>query len=350
MKLLKVENITGTEILARAILTSNYKELLSEGTHLKKEYIPKLIDLGITSVYVKDKEVEQAELLILKEEVNHICKEKVQQIISRHTYQRTDDMIEISMTADDIISNIMEEENVVEQIFDIKQRSKDIYEHSITTCSLATLIALKMRLPKETVYNISVGCLLHDLGIRYMEFDYESIDFTHMSDKNKEEYLKHPIYGYTAVKTEKWLSKESKDIILSHHERLDGRGYPLHNPTLSIEVKIAGLCDFFDESICGIGCEQMKVYEVVEYLKSSKGRLFDEKVVDVLLEFVAVYPCGSKVVTNEGETAIVIHQNKGFPERPSLQIIESKNGEEPKEPLIKDLLQYTNVFIEKVLN
>ena len=75
-------------------------------------------------------------------------------------------MIEIGKTADSIISNIMEEENIVEQIFDIKERSADLYEHSITTCSLATLIALKMRLPKDVVYNISVGCLLHDLGIR----------------------------------------------------------------------------------------------------------------------------------------------------------------------------------------
>ena len=94
----------------------------------------------------------------------------------------------------------------------------------------------------------------------------------------------------------------------------------------------------------------MKVYEVVEYLKSSKGKLFDEKVVDILLEFVAVYPVGSKVMTNEGEIALIIHQNKGFPERPALKIITDKNGKEPEQLLIKDLLEYKHVFIEKVLN
>ena len=54
MKLLKLEDIKGTEILARAIMTNNYKELLSEGTCLKKEYISKLKELGITQVYVKE--------------------------------------------------------------------------------------------------------------------------------------------------------------------------------------------------------------------------------------------------------------------------------------------------------
>ena len=350
MKLIKVDNITGSEILARAIMTSNYNELLSEGTRLKKDYITKLLELGITKVYIKENETNFERLAILKEEVNIMCKEKVQQIISKHTYHRTDDMIEIGKTADNIISNIMQEENIVEQIFDIKERSADIYEHSISTCSLATLIALKMRLPKDVVYNISVGCLLHDLGIRYVGFDFDHTVFSHISESDMEEYKKHPIYGYTAVKTEDWLSKESKDIILCHHERIDGSGYPLHNSILSVETKIASLCDFFDESICGIGCEQMKVYEVVEYLKSSKGIAFDKKIVDVLLEFVAVYPVGSKVMTNEGEIGLIIHQNKGFPERPALKVITDKNGKEPEKLLIKDLLEYNHIFIEKVLN
>lgn len=350
MKLLKVDDITGKEKLARAVMTSNYKELLSEGIRLKKEYIPKLKELGITNVYVNDNESDPVALAILKDEVNIKCKEKVQHIISKHTYHRTDDMIEIGKTAIRIISNIMEEENIVEQIFDIKERSADIYEHSITTCSLATLISLKMRLPKDVVYNISVGCLLHDLGIRYLAFDFDHANFNCLSEKDKEEYKKHPVYGYTAVKGEEWLSKESKDIILSHHEKIDGSGYPLHSPILSMETKIASVCDFFDESICGIGCEHMKVYEVVEYLKSSKGKLFDEKIVDVLLEFVAVYPVGSKVMTNEGEIGLIIHQNKGFPERPTLKVITDKDGKEPEQLLIKDLLEYNHVFIEKVLN
>ena len=350
MKLLKLEEIKGNEVLARAIMTNNYKELLSEGTRLKKEYIPKLKELGITEVYVKNIETDPVAFAILKDEVNIMYKQKVQEIISKHTYHRTDDMIEIGKTADSIISNIMEEENVVEQVFDIKERSADIYEHSISTCSLATLIALKMRLPKDSVHNISVGCLLHDLGIRYMAFDFDHADFEHLPEKDKEEYKKHPIYGYTAIKDENWLSKESKDIVLSHHEFLDGSGYPLHNSLLSIETKIAGICDFFDESICGIGCKRMKVYEVVEFLKSSRGKLFDEKVVDILLEFVAVYPVGSRVMTNEGEIGIIIHQNKGFPERPALKVITDKDGNEPEQLFIKDLLEYKHVFIEKVLN
>ena len=350
MKLLKLEQVTGEEELARAIMTDDYKELLSEGARLKKEYISKLRELGVTEVYVKDKVSDPKALVILKEEVNKTCKQKVQSIISKHTYRHSEDMVEIGKTAEDIITNIMEEDAVIEQIFDIKERSADIYEHSISTCTLATLVALKMKLSKERVYNISVGCLLHDLGLRYIALDFENLEYESLPDKHKAEYRKHPIYGYTALTNEEWLSKSSKEIILCHHERVDGTGYPLRAQELSLEVKIAAVCDFFDEHICGIGCERMKVYEVVEFLKASKNTAFDAKVIDTLLDFTAVYPSGSKVLTNEQETAIVIQQNKGFPERPVLQIVADKNGKTLEGNVIKDLLEYNNVFIENVLN
>jgi len=350
MKLLKLEQITGEEELARAIMTDDYKELLSEGARLKKEYISKLRELGITEVYVKDRVSDPKSLVILKEEVNKTCKQKVQNIISKHTYRSSEDMVEIGKTAEDIITNIMEEELVIEQIFDIKERSADMYEHSISTCTLATLVALKMKLSKERVYNIGVGCLLHDLGLRYIALDVENLEYESLPDKHREEYRKHPIYAYTALKNETWLSKSSKEIILCHHERVDGTGYPLRANELSLEVKIAAVCDFFDEHICGMGCQRMKVYEVVEFLKASKNTAFDANVIDMLLDFTAVYPSGSKVFTNEKETAIVIRQNKGFPERPVLQIIADKMGKTIEENVIKDLLEYNNVFIEDVLN
>lgn len=351
MKLIKLDEITGEEILARAILTDGYKELLSEGSKLKKDYIPKLLDMGITEVYIQDDKVKAQDIVILREEVTQKCREQVRSVISKHIYDHDDDsMLAISKTADNIINNIMEEDEVVEQIYDIKERSADIYEHSINTCSLSMLVSLKMKLSNEIVHDIGVGCLLHDIGLRYITVDYENKGIEEMNDKEISEYKKHPVYGYSAVKTENWLSKTSKEIILCHHECMDGSGYPLHAKEMSTGVKIAAVCDFFDESICGIGHLRMKVHEVVEYLKGYKGILFDTQVVDELLDFTAVYPSKSSVLTSDGELAIVIKQNKGFPERPVLQLVADKNGKKYNEPKVIDLLEHNNVFIKKVID
>lgn len=350
MKLVKVSDLKGNEVLARAILTSELRILLSEETILRPEYIQKIKNLGITEVYVKENsQVHIQEVVLLKSEVEDFFRGRVKNILEKHTYSRNDELMELSQTADNIITNILQEEEVVEKIYDIKERSSDIYEHSISTCSLATLTALKLNLSKEIVHDIGVGCLLHDLGLRYLTIEYENQDISSLSKIELAEYKKHPVYGYTTLKDENWISDVSKDIILYHHERLNGSGYPLKAKEIPYEAQLVSICDTFDEMICGIGCKRYKVYEAVEYLKSFKGEKFNSEILNVFLKFTAVYPAGSQVILSDNSIGKVIRQNKEFPNRPVVQIIKDKNGKDVNNEDIVDLVKVNNIFIEKTL-
>ena len=161
--------------------------------------------------------------------------------------------------------------------------------------------------------------------------------------------MKHPVYGYSAVKTENWISSTGKSIILFHHERIDGRGYPLKAKEIPYEAAIVGVCDAFDEMICGIGYRREKVYQAVEYLKAYRGVSFDSDIVDIFLEFVAVYPVGSKVLLNNGKKGTVLKQSKGFPDRPVIRLEASQGDNGSAEDRIIDLTQKTSIFVEKVL-
>lgn len=348
MKLCSINELKEHDILARDVMADNYNVFLYKNTILNKKYIEKLKELNLPYVYIQDN-IPQEEVAVLKKEIEEKSRSKVKEVILKHTYNNGNELKELSKTADNIIVNILEEEEVIENIYDIKERSADIYTHSISICVLATLVALKLGLDKERVHDIGVGCLLHDLGLRYMMIEYEDQEIETLSSKELVEYKKHPVYGYTALKNENWLSKKSKEIILCHHEKIDGSGYPLHATEISIDTKIVSVCDTFDEIICGIGRKRMKIYEAVEYLKSFKNILFDGKIVDTLLEFTAVYPSGSVVVTNEGCIAVVIRQNKGFPERPILQITRDKFGNPIEDDNIVDLVKVNNIFIDSVL-
>jgi HD-GYP domain-containing protein (c-di-GMP phosphodiesterase class II) len=239
----------------------------------------------------------------------------------------------------------LEEDGVVEKIYDIKGRSSDIYEHSITICTLATVVALKLNLPQQTVHDIGVSCLLHDLGLRYLTIKYENQNLTDLSEAELAEYKKHPVYGYSALRGENWISNASKNMILYHHERMDGSGYPLKARKIPRECSIIQVCDTFDEMICGIGCRRAKVNEAIEYLKTFRGIKFDAEVVDIFLEFTAAYPAGSIIRTNEGETGVVLYQNKGFPDRPVIRITKDRKGR--KVDVVKDLIKINNIFIEE---
>lgn len=341
MKLCKVDDLKGGEILAKAIFTAEFRILLSEETILHPEYIEKIKEFGISEVYIKDEEqVRGQEVVLLKSEVENFFHEKVKSILEKHTYNKNNELIELSQTADHIIANIMEENEVVEKIYDIKERSADLYEHSINICSLATLIALKMNFPKKKVHDIGVGCLLHDLGLRYLTINYMDQNLFELSKVELAEFMKHPVYSYSVLKDEKWISDISKNIILYHHESLDGLGYPLHAKEIPLEAQVVGVCDSFDEMICGIGCKRVKVHEALEYLKNYKGIKYNAEIVNVFLEFTAVYPVGSHVLLSDNSIGTVVKQNKEYPDRPVIQIMKNK---------IIDLTKIDHLFIEKVL-
>jgi len=346
-KICKINDLTGKERLANNIMTGDYNILLSKGTVLRQDYINKLRELNIKEVYVWDeKEVES--VVILKNDVKESFKLRVREILEKYTYCHNEELAELSQTADHIIINILEEEEVVQQIYDIRERSSDVYEHSVSICSLATIVALRMNLSHELVHDIGVGCLLHDLGFRYLTADYMNRDLEEMTEFEYSEYKKHPIYAYSALQGESWISNVSKNMILYHHERIDGSGYPLKAKDIPLECRIIQVCDAFDEMICGIGCKRVKVYEAVEYLKNFRDIKFDGRIVDIFLEFTAVYPVGTYVRTNEDEIGIVMRQNKQFPGRPVLRIVKDRNGDAVN--IIKDLLEVNNIYIKEVID
>lgn len=349
MKLCKVSEIVGNEKLARPIMTSNYQELLAAGTILKKEYVPKIMQLGISEVFIEDAKLSPEQVVILREDVEDLYREKVRSVIERHVYNDSSDLEELTKTADGIITDILSNEELVEQIYDIKERSADIYEHSISVCSLAVLVAIRAKLEKSIIHDIGVAALFHDIGLRYLDFNYANQELSEFDDKKLSEYHKHPAYAYSSLEKEGWISKRAKTMVLQHHERMDGSGFPLHIRDTEFETQILQVCDAFDEMICGIGCKRSRVYEAVEFLKVTRGVLFETNVVEKLLDFTAVYPAGTVVILNTGEMGVVQKQNKQFPERPIIRIIKDKNGNSINEEVICDLLQIRNVYIEKVL-
>ncbi len=351
MKLEKVKNLTGGECLGKPIVLGINQMLMYEGTYLKKEYIDKLMELGIEEVYIFENDVpDEKPDEIIKEEVRTVCKEKVKAVLEKHIYKDNFGLSEISDTAEEIIENILEKEEVIEKVYEIRERSADIYDHCVSVCALSILTALKMNMPQNIVYDLGIGSLIHDLGLRYISVPYTNIPIDSLSPENLFEYKKHTVYGFSSVEKESWMSDVAKKILLFHHERLDGSGFPLKLKNISTENRIVSVCDTFDELICGIGCERVKVQEAIEYLKTYKDVYFDGKVIDIFLDFIAAYPSGTKVRTNEGEIGMVIGQNEHFTERPILRMLFDKDGNAYKKKVIINMVEVHHIFIEEVIS
>ena len=121
--------------------------------------------------------------------------------------------------------------------------------HSQGVASEAKALAQHMGLSKEAINEVYWAGLVHDVGKILIS---EKI-INKSTQLSRDEYAlikKHPVYGYEALKNSE-LTKAMADIVLYHHERYDGKGYPegLAGESIPYQSRIISIVDSYDAMI-----------------------------------------------------------------------------------------------------
>ncbi len=206
---------------------------------------------------------EQVEVLI----------QKVQKLMESHIHHQGKSLKEFVVIANELVKNLSSN-----SVIEVEEKAANLYEHTVMVTLLSLLIAKKMKLSEAQQYDIAIGCLLHDIGMRYITVTSTEFDTI--------EYKKHPILGYSALEKESWIPEVSLKMILLHHEKMDGTGFPMKQKNKQIACKIIQLCDTFDRMISGIGFDRMEVAKAREEIASQAGMAYDAKAVSFLLSIV----------------------------------------------------------------
>ncbi len=121
------------------------------------------------------------------------------------------------------------------------------YYHSARVAAYALAVAMHQSVSKTVeLQELALGCLLHDIGKSKINADIINKAGA-LNAIEWEQMRKHPEFGSVLVENAV-ISAVPRAIILSHHERVDGRGYPhgLTKQELLPEVRIAAFADVFD--------------------------------------------------------------------------------------------------------
>lgn len=352
MRKIAVTSIQGDEILAQDIISDMDTLLMSSGIVLKKEYVHRLIELGIQYIYVEDEYAE----CITKDDLTEVkikeqCQKEVQETLDRFVYCGSSELEVLKEVAQEIIMDLLEEPQILFNVSGVRQKVETLYSHSVNVSALAVFIALRIGVAKDKVREIAIGALLHDIGYTYIKTELREKKYKDFSEKEKKEMQMHVIYGYSAIENQNWISKIAKDIIVHHHEYVDGTGYPMHidGKKMHIGAKIVAICDTFDNLVYGLLDEEMKVHQAIEYIVSNAGTKFDTKIAKVFNNSIAAYPTGTTVLLEDGRIGIVIRQNKEFPTRPVIRIFKDADGNVIHDWNECDLAKELSVFVEDTL-
>ncbi len=169
---------------------------------------------------------------------------------------------------------------------DVIVETRDPYTagHQHQVARLATTIATAMGLPADTVAAIFVAASIHDLGKIYVPAEILSKP-GRISDIERGFIRTHPQVGYDILKSIDfpWPIAE---IVLQHHERMNGSGYPrgLKDGDIRIEARIIGLADVVES----MGSHRpyrptLGSEKALDEIRKNRGILYDPDVVDVCL-------------------------------------------------------------------
>ena len=197
---------------------------------------------------------------------------------------------DVEKNADELVKIILSDDKVIEGLKLIKTKDHFTYQHSVRVGIYATALLLKLlgdKLTRNQIKKLSTGYFLHDIGMtripmqiiekpeRLSAFEWKLIRM-------------HPIWGHESIRKTEFLSIEAMNIILTHHERHDGSGYP--NKSKGEEIPIyARMCTIADafESLTAQR-PYRKAYEPFEALRIMFQEMSQEFDPELFMTFVKI--------------------------------------------------------------
>jgi HD-GYP domain-containing protein (c-di-GMP phosphodiesterase class II) len=170
----------------------------------------------------------------------------------RQVFQGTNErtLSDLEKNSQNTIKLILNDVRIMDDLIKITSHDHFTYTHSVKVGIYGTALAITLFQDKINEHNIaelSRGFFLHDIGMA--KVPGKILDKKGPLTESEWEIIhKHPIWGHDRLTKANYLSREASAIILYHHERCDGKGYPFKKAGGSIPLysKICAIADTFE--------------------------------------------------------------------------------------------------------
>jgi HD-GYP domain-containing protein (c-di-GMP phosphodiesterase class II) len=190
-------------------------------------------------------------------------------------------------------TNQKEQENIISFTTTLSSSidARDPYTafHSQNVAYYSREIGKAMHFSKKDSDHLYLGGLLHDfgkIGIPEKILNKPS----KLTDEEYEQIKLHPQMGYDMLKHIAYFKGNSiLDMVLHHHERYDGKGYPhgLKGENIPLVARIMAVADAFDAMTSKRIYRDMKDIEyAIEQLEKGKQSQFDPEIAEVFLQLI----------------------------------------------------------------
>jgi HD-GYP domain-containing protein (c-di-GMP phosphodiesterase class II)/uncharacterized protein YbbK (DUF523 family) len=271
----------------------NFKTmLLRNGLPLTQNYINKILSNNISGVYIKSEAVGGN---FLKNSVNEEFEANTLSAVKDIFYKYKLDSYKLSQRliwqifdlADDLIEEIIFNKTLLYKMLEYKSGEDYLYQHCINTAILSISLGDSLKLSNHMLRELAAAALLHDIGM--LQVPDEILNKHDNLDNEEFRIVKmHPISAMKELKH--FVSNDVLRGIASHHEHIDGTGYPygLKGNQIHLFGKILSICDVYQALSSDFSFRRAwKPFQILNHIKEQINSKFDEEITETFIKELA---------------------------------------------------------------
>ena len=221
----------------------------------------------------------------------------------------------------------------------LKNADDYTYMHSVAVCALMIALARQLGLEEETTRKLGLAGLLHDLGKAAMPMEVLNKPGK-LTDEEFAIMKRHPAEGHRMLADVQDACPIALDVVLHHHEKPDGSGYPkgLKNAEISLYAKMGAVCDVYDAITSNRPYKSgWDPAESLRKMAEWANGHFDQAVFQAFVKSLGIYPVGSLVRLQSGRLGVVVEQSEKSLLAPRVKVFFSTKANARIRPEVIDL-------------
>ncbi len=201
-----------------------------------------------------------------------------------------------------MVSAITVNPNSMLWLANLRQKHERTAGHCLNTSILCIAFGKHIGLSDVDLNLLGQGAMLHDIGkVRIPPAILDKAgSFT---EEERQLVRKHPVDGEAVLKLTRQLPDKVLEIVRSHHERLDGEGYPdgLAGDAVPLSAKIVGIVDTYDSLTLGCATRPASTAaDALRVLRRKRANAYGKDLIQEFIRCLGIYPIGSLVECNNG--------------------------------------------------
>jgi putative nucleotidyltransferase with HDIG domain len=215
----------------------------------------------------------------------------------------------------------------------LKNKDEYTYMHSVAVCALMINFARTLELDEVLVRELGVAGLLHDIGKMAVP-DPVLKKPSKLTDAEYAIVREHSQRGYDLLLQNEDAPAIAAEVVLHHHEKYDGTGYPhgIKGEEISLYARMGAICDVYDATTSNRPYKDgWAPAESIARMLEWNGH-FDPKLLDVFVRSIGIYPVGTLVRLRSNRLGLVTAENDREPTRPRVKAFYSIPDRAPTRP------------------